>query len=179
VTETGNDHPQLFGPPPDPATTDLSGPTATPACSGSVTLNNAFGPAQVSVAKFEQFRGQTSGSPAIGHWTFALTGPNGFSSTQKTNEPAGGPNITVNSNVITWNNLTPGDYTLCEKFFASSWRISFSPSPPGPGTKQLNGDVCVSFSLISSQVLNMTALNVCTSTVAKAIRPGITRRRRR
>jgi hypothetical protein len=184
--ETGNDHPELgLANAPDAQVT-----LSEPNCKEAVSLTNSFGPASIRVIKTEQFKGSTTHALASGHWTFTLTGPGGFTSTQKTgtNEPiTGGPNVTVTclnengspvpngtcKNAITWSNLEPGSYKLCEAFFISSWVPSFTGTP-NPVTLQPRGAsdaFCVTFTVASSQLETINDNNVCTQTQSTATIP--------
>ena len=110
--------------------------------------------ASVTVTKTE------AGGPAVGTWTFRLTGgPDNVDITKDTQ---------ADGNPMSFGNLKPGEYTLCEVGMPAGWHSSLE-NPPFNGEVTENQDgtttVCVEIVLEAGEAETLTVDNTRPSTL--------------
>jgi plastocyanin len=165
VTEDPPPFPYSPGPIPDPVAIGV-----TNNCAQTLFLSNNFAPGELTLTKTEQFG---SGTPrdAQGHWQFYINGPDNFHQDKILNQDGNGFGFSIQ-------NLTPGDYTVCEKHFLS-WQQSFTVNGQSVGGFTNGaGDRCVTITVADDSIVTITVANLCPNG-AKTATPKVKKKRRR
>jgi hypothetical protein len=132
-------------------------------CAAPAGFSSGFAPsARARVIKTEEpVRGQRRN--ATGRWTFYLIGPDqnadgDFVPATGLRQRTKRTNTKGAKHILGFNNLLPGDYMLCEKFFRG-WKSNLARKYGG--INQPNGDVCVEFSLGPNDARTFRVNNAC------------------